>query len=359
MNANARTKIANIVVGIFHSSKEEDIVNRETPVSYEFGSDPVQDVRVATSMLWVLRIEFVKLMPFTDKPVYGAGQPSARDESIKAVAPTPEQEEERARTLQLLCRDMGVLEEQIRYLNNQAREKTEEAGKRSLDGERIRFGKKKVRAFRPYLDPFDEWAVKSIASTDKTEYASWIEKLQMARFEIDIPYVDVQTVKEEWQDILDSDRLDGLATKAWDKLLDNFEKLGAALGKHDAFMASHQDDVDAIAVENKAFRKETKDCLYWIDRIFEESFDLLAHVGVPRGITNSPEWRTVVAQTKANEAKAQAAEALAMKAEAEAEMTMMEATHSLQMVKMAIVKQRQEHAARIAAMEEEIKNSMK
>lgn len=326
-----RTNIANIVNAVFTLGHDETLINLATPKAYEFGLFAQQDIKALASALWTTRTQIIGLMYVEDRALQDRPQPGSLEDNDTGRG--DENAEERAEAIKILLHEQSIIERRIRSLELQAKEETEEAGRREHDGSRFKFNRT-LRPFTSFIETFDEWISKRKAEAQPN--SPWLAKLEAAQ-ELVPPHVTAQDAIDEFKDLVDASYVDKTSAKAWDRLLERFEMAGACIAKHDKYMA----DVNAlttsdlekmkplIAIENREYRDEMRSHEWWLKTVLLEPVALLAHSGTPKILLDSPEWRTHVAKRKASDAQAKAQEALAQTAEAEATILQIEANMTL------------------------------
>lgn len=351
MTNTNRTTINTIVNAIFATGKDSTVADLSAPKAYVFGLFAQEDIKALMSALWSKRSELVRLMYVADKPIFD-GQPAEGSLEANDTGKPDENAEERANAVKAVALEVAIIERRIKSLEMQAKEESEEAGKKTADGGRFRFNLKQ-RQFKSYMESWDEWLVKQKAEAEPN--GIWLAKLELAQEGITLPHVSAQDAIDAFKDAFDDSYTEKVSAKAWDRLLDRFEQIGQCMANHDLFMAQcTDDDKAAMAVENKAYRADMKSHQWWLDNVLLQPVSLLAHNGAPKHIINSPEWRTMVAKRATSEANANVAEAMAEVAEVQAltlqtqaTMAIMDARAMLEQAQAALVAQQAALSARL------------
>ena len=326
MNTINRTRIANIVKAVFSMSLDEKFSNMPVVPFTPDGVLADQEYRALVSMIYSVRLDIVRLMDGSDKPL----QDNPRDGSLatRDHGTSSDFEIEREFLLHDALRCHSILERHAQTLEEKACKDAEEAGFRTNDGGRYRIVRKS-REFRGFLNTWDDFLLdlksKAIAGS------SWAIKIDKAG-DLVFPLVSAQDATDEYLKYFEVDNVTKVSQNAWEKLLDGFERYGALIIAHSNTMCEFNDlpsefkerAKSLVATENYNFRQESKNSEYWINR-FMEPWALLCHVGVPKALIDSPEWRAAAAHKRAATARAkvaeinaQALELEAMNAEAEA-----------------------------------------
>lgn len=324
------TTIANAVNAIFALGYAEELKGIAS-AQYAFGTYAEQDYRAVMSALYSVRTSIVSLQfvspdtPVADTPKDGSL------ESNDAGLPD-EREAERRDLLKKALLTHALLERSLESLAEKARKDTEKAGNRTHDGGRFRFNLSYgSREFKAYGDSWEDYLNDMAARS--TPGSQWLKKIDAAR-EMSFPLVDAQQALNALPHLFGEDEMVALSHKAWAKLVDSFALYGEAMKRHEqeqaAFNAGDQDDHAKAIFSNQCtnFRRETRDAQYWASR-FMEPVALLAVIGAPAYLTDSPYWRTHEAKRKALKAESEAAEAEAMAAEAMAKALQVKASMRL------------------------------
>lgn len=358
-----RTPMSAVVNAVFSLSIKDkdgnqtrllDAFRNLQQMTYVPGLFPIQDVRVAKSILWGLRNAHVSLQYVSTKPLQD--QPQEGSLEANDTGRGDEQAEERNKAIDDNEYLQAVVERHLVSLQKQVRSDYEEAGERQEDGGRLRF--KLHNAYRPSdeMDALEDWYSKQLAQTPagSRRYLQIIASQERLLDEDEhgetvalLPHVGAQEANDVWNELVSDadDRFTKLANRDWDSIRELLTDLGNELYRHAGVMAQLNDELAAVheaysertaqqrnagpvkaamAIENTTHRENINRPLWMLGRKFE-AVALLAHVGVPQDILNSPEWRAAEAKQRAAEARAKAQEAQAQMLEVEANMMEMEA----------------------------------
>lgn len=342
MSAFNRTTVASAVNALFVMGRAQEIESMRT-VPYEFGIFAEQDIRALISMVYSLRIELVRLMHVSDKPLQD--QPAEGSLDANDTGRPDEQAEEREQAIKDVSYGLAILERHLQSLDDQARKDLEEAGNRTQDGGRFRFNFQRPQ-YKSFVDSWEDWLSKQKADAEPNSV--WLKKLELAEETVFIPFVSAQEATDEYRSYLDDNRLDASSERAWDRLIERAAMAGDELAKHqkavDAYNAldaeGQKRESSYFAQQCREHKREMKSHDWWMDRLLEPAA-LLAHLGAPKVLLDSPEWRTKKAEQAAHNARLQAQEAQAQLAEVQALMLQQEANMQLMEARAQLARQQE------------------
>lgn len=350
MNAINRTRIAAQVNAAFtlHLSSGETLhdflVDHAQPSLYVYGLFPEQDMRVLTSVYYTLLNELIGLQVVSDKPLQDRPQEGSLEANDNGVGDSLQAEREFAQAQ--VMRDLAAVERHLFSCQEYARKMSEEAGRKTEDGGRIRFNRKTNGWVMPVPD-FDEALKDALARA--TPHSQWAAKIALVQETVSLPIMSETRAQEIVSELLqDNTSLDKIASKTWTAVMDLMAECGQELTRHDKVMADLNLEMSRLSDEYvgqelraklevvktrmaQATSRHRENLNYpkWLLERKLEAVQLLAHSGTPKALLESPEWLTKEAEVATAKAHADLAMAQAKTAQMNANLLLMEANAAL------------------------------
>lgn len=367
MTNTNRTQISAAVNGAFNFTIDgecvKDIIARlAAPVQYEFGVFADQDIRVLISMYYALIFELVSLMPYDDKPLQDApkvGSLEANDTGVEDRFSIERQE-----AIAEVLKGIAYIHRHLLSLDERARKELEEAGQRQADGGRQRFNLKQ-RVYKSMVKDFEDVLI-DMKLREPLSNQRRIAQIEQA-MDYNLPLVSETDAGQAFHDYLDDDRIERSAHRAWDNVITSLQDVSFEIDRHAETMAKLNAELsEASLLRNPQDRKVAMDSVksrmvlarnehrqninypQWMLKQRLAPVALLAHVGAPKSLIESPEWR-------AEEAKLRAAAARAKSQEVQAQMVEMEAMMLEQQANMNLLQLRKQMAEMQKAMQQQQK----
>lgn len=367
-----RTPIAAAVNGAFNTVIDnevvKDIITRfsAVPVAYEFGVFADQDIRVLLSMYYALIFEFVTLMPYQDFPLQDAPRAGSLEANDTGVEDRFAVEREAA--IKDTLHGIAVIHRHLRSLDERARKELEEAGKTEYDGGRIRFNRKQP-VYKSLVKDFEEVLI-DMKSREPRANLRRIAQIESA-MEYNLPRVSETDAGQEFYDYLDEERMERSAQRAWDNVLQSLQEVSFEIDQYAGVMEKLNAELaEATQLRNPQDRRVATDSVktrmalarnehrlninypQWLLKQRLAPVGLLAHIGAPKALIESPEWRAeeaklraAAAQAKSQEVQAQMVEMEAMMLEQQANMGLLQLRKQMAEMQKAMNKQQKEFAA--------------
>lgn len=367
-----RTPIAAAVNGAFNTVIDnevvKDIITRfsAVPVAYEFGVFADQDIRVLLSMYYALIFEFVTLMPYQDVPLQDAPRAGSLEANDTGVEDRFAVEREAA--IKDTLHGIAVIHRHLRSLDERARKELEEAGKTEYDGGRIRFNRKQP-VYKSLVKDFEEVLI-DMKSREPRANVRRIAQIESA-MEYNLPRVSETDAGQEFYDYLDEERMERSAQRAWDNVLQSLQEVSFEIDQYAGVMEKLNAELaEATQLRNPQDRRVATDSVktrmalarnehrqninypQWLLKQRLAPVGLLAHIGAPKALIESPEWRAeeaklraAAAQAKSQEVQAQMVEMEAMMLEQQANMGLLQLRKQMAEMQKAMNKQQKEFAA--------------
>lgn len=342
----------------------KDIIeNAAKPAQYEFGLFADQDIRACQSMYYTLIFQLVNLMRADDKPL----QDRAKEGSLDAndTGRADENELAREEAIDDVLHGIAYLQRHLRSLDERARKELEEAGQRTADGGRVRFGLKN-RVYKSMIKDVEEVLI-DMKTREPVSNTRRLAQIDMA-LDLNIPHVSETDAAQAFMDYMDPVRLDRGSQRAAEAVIDTLTELGQLVEMHNSQMSQlNAERQEAMALRNPQDRKIATDSVMsrmalcrnehrqntnypmWMLKQRLAPIALLQHTGALSQLIDTPEWRAAEAHERAQAAKAKAQEVQASMMEMEAMMAEQEANMQL----LVLRQQQMEMQKRMAAQQAE------
>ena len=350
MNAINRTRIAaqvNAAFTLVLSSGETlraFLVDHAQSSAYVYGLFPEQDMRVLVSVYYTLLNELISLQTVSDRPLQDQPQEGSLEANDNGVGDTLQAEREEA--MRQVIRDLAAVERHLLSCAEYARKMSEEAGRKTEDGGRIRFIRKSNGWVMPVPD-FDDALADQLARA--TPHSQWAAKIAVVQETVSLPVMSETTAQEIVAELLqDNTNLDKIAAKTWSAVMDLMAECGQELTRHEKVMADLNLELSQVSEEfvgqerraklevvktkmaqATARHRENLNYPKWLLERKLEAVQLLAHAGTPKALLESPEWLTKEAELATAKAQADLAMAQAKTAQMNANLLLMEANAAL------------------------------
>ena len=345
----------------------KDIILRlAVPLQYEFGLFADQDIRVLVSMYYAQIFELVSLMPYDDKPLQDMPKAGSLEANNTGVEDARSVEREEA--IQESLKGIAIVHRHLLSLDERARKELEEAGRREADGGRQRFNLK-ARVYKSIVKSFEDVLI-DMKMREPVSNQRRIAQIEQA-MEYNLPYVSETDAGQAFVDYLDDERMERSAQRAWDNIIaslqdvsfeidqysDVMEKLNAELAEASQLRNAQDRKVACDSVKSRMVlaRNEHRQNINYPQWLLKQRLAptaLLAHVGAPKSLIDSPEWRAeeaklraAAARAKAQEAQSQIVEMEALMLEQEANMGLMQVRRQMMEMQKAMAKQQAEFKA--------------
>ena len=371
MAAMNTTIVSNVVKAAFHKGINETFAAWTEPAPYTIGDNAEQDIRVLMSVLAKVRSALVANQAVSDVPLQDRPRAGSQD-SEEADLSAHLDEEERYDLLKTLAWEQAILHRRILSLEEQAKDESEVAGKKTADGGRIRFIGS-TKGFQPYSQTWETWLADTTARSqarlaetpEDLSTANWLAKCEKAA-DIDIPLVSAQDAIDVASELVATEDIDAASQRAWDKLLEKLADLGSDLSHHERVMGKLNTQLaeasreagsrikSEMAIECSAHRNELKRHDWIIEKMLQAT-ELLRHLSVPTYIIDSPQWRTEEARTQASAAQRETLEAQAQTLEIEAQVKKMKADMGVYVARQQFLEMQKQMAEMFAEQQAQLK----
>lgn len=331
INTFTQNEINAAVSGIFGMAIENKL-SAIVPSAYVFGLFAQEDIRILASALNSVRRELISMQFVQDKPLQD--RPAEGSLDANDTGKPDEHADERAVAIKDAAYEAAIIERRIRSLELQAKEETEEAGKTTADGGRIRFTRRSVQ-FRSYVPSWDDFIVEMKEQAEPN--SMWLAKIEQAQETVDIPYVSAQDAIDNVHGSFDEDgTLKRAGERAWNRIVELSIEWHELSTKHEGVMSSfnameredQQRLMGAIAAENKEYKAQMRKLTFKVEKALE-AVNLLAITGIPTWLVESPYWMTAEAEKATKHALGQLAIAKAKIQQVDAQTALLDADEAL------------------------------